>query len=91
MSPILHTILPYDSVHDLHTKGYPLGHQLQLLVNTFQEKYVETLIYNHLVPEIVHGIVWRFVRKIGCANGSLIEKVKIRVNRLAFFPAKDAF
>jgi hypothetical protein len=36
---------PYDSVHDLHTKGLWFrlffGHQLQPLVNTFQEKSVD--------------------------------------------------
>jgi hypothetical protein len=57
---------PYDSVHDLHTKGLgfrlSFGHQLQLLLNTYQEKLSENKIANHLVHEIVHGIVCRFVQ-----------------------------
>jgi hypothetical protein len=40
--------LPYDSVHDLHTKGLgfrlSFGHQLQLIVNTFLETSVKKLI-----------------------------------------------
>jgi hypothetical protein len=56
--------LPYDSVHDLHRKGLGLqlsfGHQLQLLVNMYQEKSFEKYISNHLVQEIVHRIPTRF-------------------------------
>jgi hypothetical protein len=58
--------LPYDSVHILYTKGLgfqlSFGHQLQPMVNKFYEKSVE--IANHLVQEIVRGIVRRFVCKI---------------------------
>jgi hypothetical protein len=53
---------PYDSVHDLLTKVSGLWlsfeHQLHLLVNTYQEQLIENSIANHLVQEIVQGIVW---------------------------------
>jgi hypothetical protein len=52
--------------------GYPaLGHQLHLLVSTFKEKSVEKYIANHLVQEIVHIIVWRFVHRIARVDGPL--------------------
>jgi hypothetical protein len=66
---------PYDSVHDLHTKGlgvwFSFGPQLQLHVNTYQEKLVKKQIACHLVQEIVQWIVHRFVRIIVCVDGSL--------------------
>jgi hypothetical protein len=52
---------PYDSLHNLQTKGLgfrlSFRHQFQLLVNTYQKKLIDNKIANHLVPEIVHGIV----------------------------------
>jgi hypothetical protein len=65
--------LPGDSVHDLQTKGlgfqFSFGHQLQPLVNTFQEKSVKINFANHLRQEIVHRIVCRFVRNIVRVDG----------------------
>jgi hypothetical protein len=66
--------LPYDWVHDLHTKGLgfslSFGHQLQLLVNTYQEKSFKNKSPNYgLVQEIVHGIVCRFVCRIASVDG----------------------
>ena len=59
---------PYDSAHDLHTKGlgfqFPIIHSLQPFVNTFQEKLIPNSIAIHLWQEIVHGIVRQFVRRI---------------------------
>jgi hypothetical protein len=55
-------------VHDLLTKGLgfqlSFGSQLQLLVNTYHVQSVENSIANHLVQEIVHGIV----RTVICAQ-----------------------
>jgi hypothetical protein len=41
------------------------GHQLQRLVNTFQEISVRNLMANHRLQEIVHGIKRQFVCRIG--------------------------
>jgi hypothetical protein len=69
---------PHDSAHDLHAKGLfrvliivSPRHQLQLLVNTYQEKLVNNYIANHLVQKIVHGIVRRFLRRIALVDGPL--------------------
>jgi hypothetical protein len=59
-----------DSMYDVRITGlgsrFYIGHQLKPLINTHFRK---NSIACHLVQEIVHGIVRRFVRKIARVDG----------------------
>jgi hypothetical protein len=83
----------YDLLHNLHTNcirsQLSFKHQLQPLVNTFQEKSVENLISNHLVVEIVPRIVRLFVRKIARVDSPL-RAVSTRVFCVRFSVCNDA-
>jgi hypothetical protein len=64
---------PNDSVHNLHTKGLrfqlSFRHQLNSEEKKIQEKLFKNLIANHLVQEIKHGIIRRYVRRIARVDG----------------------
>jgi hypothetical protein len=69
---------PYDFMHDLHAGQigiqFYISHSLQWSVYTFQQKkqFKKSLARYHW-QQIVHRIVWRFVRKIARVDGPLLR------------------
>jgi hypothetical protein len=66
---------PYDSINNLPTSQigiqFFIRHPLQWSVYTFQPKLIKNLIERGLWQEIVHRIVWQFIREIARLDGPL--------------------